>query len=128
MRRLTMHRSPARPTPSGAAQRLSVGPAPAARTDQVVVRVVGEVDTFTAPLLDGCLRSQTRRRGVHEVVVDLREVTFLGAAGITVLARAQRRCRMRGARLVVHTGGSRGVLLSVQLSGLDDVVPVDPVG
>jgi anti-sigma B factor antagonist len=123
-----MHRSPARPTPSGPAQRLSVGPAPADRSDQVVVRVAGEVDTFTAPLLDGCLRSQTRRRKVHEVVVDLCEVTFLGAAGITVLARAQRRCRMRGARFVVHTGGSRGVQLSLQLSGLDDVVPVDPVG
>jgi anti-sigma B factor antagonist len=53
-------------------------------------------------------------------------VTFLGAAGVTVLAQAHRCCRMRGARLVIRTGGRGGVLRPLELSGLTDLVAVDP--
>jgi anti-sigma B factor antagonist len=86
-------------------QLLSVSSLPGARAGQMVVEVTGEVDAYTAPVLDLCLRSQAGRPGVREVVVDLRGVTFLGAAGITALARARQRCRTLGARLVIRTGG-----------------------
>ncbi len=52
----------------------------------------------------------TRRR--------LAPVTFSGAAGVTVLAQAHRRCRTRGARLVLRCAGRRRVLRSRQLTGL----------
>ena len=103
-------------------QLLSVRSLPDVRTGHVVVEVTGEVDTYTAPLLDACLRSQAGRRGVLEVVVDLRGVTFLGAVGVTALARAYRRCRMHGARLMIRTGGHRNVEHSLELTGLADVV------
>ena len=44
-------------------QLLSVSSLPGTRAGQVVVEVTGEVDTYTAPVLDLCLRSQARRRG-----------------------------------------------------------------
>jgi anti-anti-sigma factor len=93
---------------------------------RVVVEVVGEVDSYTAPALEVCLQSQAGRPGVRELVVYLGQVTFLGAAGVEVLAQADRRCRMRGARLVIRTGRRRAVLRPLQLSGLTDVVAVDP--
>jgi anti-sigma B factor antagonist len=99
-------------------QLLSVRSLPGARTGHVVVEVTGEVDAYTAPLLDVCLRSHAGRRGVREVVVDLRGVTFLGAAGVTALAAAQRRCRMLGARLVIRAGGRSDVERSLQSAGL----------
>ena len=115
--------SPAAPDPG---QLLSVAALPGTRPGSVVVEVTGEVDAYTAPLLDVCLNSQARQRGVREVVVDLSRVTFLGAAGVTVLAQAHRRCGMRGARLVVHTGGWRRLLRALRLTGFADLVAIDP--
>jgi anti-sigma B factor antagonist len=105
---------------------LSVTAVPSARPDHAVVEVAGEVDTYTAPLLDACLTTQTRRRGVATLTVDVERVTFLGAAGVTVLAQAQRRCQIRGARLLVVSGGRRRVLRPTQLGRLEDVVPPEP--
>jgi anti-anti-sigma factor len=86
---------------------LSVTTVPDPRPGRVVVEVVGEVDAYTAPLLDACLQSHASRPGVRELVVHLVHGTFLGGAGAEVLAQADRRCRMRGARLVIRTGGRR---------------------
>ena len=105
---------------------LSVTALPSARPDHAVVEVAGEVDTYTAPLLDACLTTQTRRRGVATLTVDVERVTFMGAAGVTVLAQAQRRCQIRGTRLLVVSGGRRRVLRPTQLGRLEDVVPPEP--
>jgi len=96
---------------------LSVSTVTDPRPGRVVVEAVGEVDSSTAPVLDICLRSQASQPGVRELVVDLARVTFLGTAGIEVLVQADRRCRGRGVRLVVRTGGRRAVLCPLQLTG-----------
>jgi anti-anti-sigma factor len=101
---------------------LSVSTATDPRPDRVVVEVVGEVDSGTAPVLAVCLQSQPGRPGIRELVVDLAGVTFLGTAGIDVLVQADRRCRGRGVRLVVRTGGRRAVLCPLQLTGYPGVV------
>jgi anti-anti-sigma factor len=107
-------------------QLLSVDTVPDPCPGRVVVEVAGEVDSYTAPALDLCLTSQARRPGLRELVVFLGQVTFLGADGVRALARAHRRCRARGARLVIRTGGRRCVLRPLQLTGLTDRLPVDP--
>src|SRR4051794_41817736 len=71
---------------------------------RVVVAVRGEVDPYTAPLLAACLDGQIGRRHVRTVIVDLGEVTVLGAAGGGVLGRGGRRCPPPGAPL----GGRNG--------------------
>ena len=86
---------------------LSVTVLPGRAPAQVVVEVVGEVETSTAPLLQLCLDGQADQAAVRELVVDLRRVTSLGAAGVAVLDRAGERCAARGARFV--TRSSRGV-------------------
>jgi anti-sigma B factor antagonist len=105
---------------------LSVSTVADPRPGRAVVEVVGEVDSYTAPVLDLCLRSRAGRPGVRELVVDLGQVTFLGAAGVEVLADADHRCRRHGARLVVRTGGRRAVLCPLRLAGFADRVAVDP--
>jgi len=96
---------------------LSVSTVTDPRPGRVIVEVVGEVDSYTAPALDVCLQSQARQPGVRELVVDLMRVTFHGAAGFDVLAQADRRGRRRGVRLVVRTGGRRDVLCRLWLAG-----------
>jgi anti-anti-sigma factor len=120
--------TPVRPSAPDAGRLLSVTTLPGPRPGRVVVEVVGEVDAYTVPLLEACLRSHTAQGGIRELVVDLRQVTFVGAAGVGVLARAQERCRSLGARLEIRTGGRRRVLRPLALAGLVDRVAVDPAG
>jgi anti-anti-sigma factor len=107
---------------------LSVSTVPGDRPGCVVIDVTGAVDASTAPLLQLCLDSRTNRRDLRELVVDLEQVTFLGAAGVAALARAHRRCARRGVRLVVRRAGRRRVLDPRQLSELAELVSIDPVG
>ena len=105
------------------AQLLSVTARPGDRPGQVVVDVAGEVDDATAPLLQLCLDSRTDQPGLRELVVDLEQVTHLGADGVAALARARRRCVRGGARLVLRYAGRRRVL---DLRVLGELA--DPVG
>lgn len=114
------------PVPRDTDELLSVTTVRDGLPSRVVVVVVGEIDAYTAPALDVCLQSQSRQQGVRELVVDLADVTFLAAAGIRVLARTARRCRIRGARLVLLTGGRRAALRPLQMTALADRVAVDP--
>jgi anti-sigma B factor antagonist len=70
---------------------------------RIVIRAVGEVDVMTAPKLsarlDGILRGQTT-----DVVIDLREASFLDSAGLVVLLNAARRLTRRSRRLEVVCG------------------------
>jgi anti-sigma B factor antagonist len=116
---------PATPTPTTSAvpdprHLLSVTAVPGGRPGHVVVQVTGEVDAYTAPLLQLCLDSQAGQDGLRELVVDLEQVTVLCADAVTVLARVHRRCRLGRARLVIRSGGQRAVL---QPAGLADLVP-----
>jgi anti-anti-sigma factor len=116
-------RSPAAPRPD---RRLSVSTVSDPRPGRVVVEVVGDVASSTAPALGICLSSQARRAGLRELVVFLGQVTFLDVAGVEVLAEAGRDCRERGARMIIRTGGRRAGLRPLQASGLTDLVDVDP--
>lgn len=85
-----------------------------------VLVVVGEVDTFTAPLLDHNL-VEALAEGPNLVVVDLSEVEFFGSAGLAVLLNAQKRF---GTALQVVA--RRTVLRPIQLTGMDTVLSVHP--
>ncbi|MFB8003901.1 STAS domain-containing protein [Nocardia sp. NPDC056000] len=57
-----------------------------------VVTVSGEIDVTSAPMLERVLR-QALATNPRTVVVDMAGVSFLGSAGITVLAAAAQQCR-----------------------------------
>ena len=86
----------------------------------VVLDVVGHVDAFTAPLLRACLRTQLSRPGLRELVVDFGGVEFLGAAGVSVIAEAARRCRERGLRFRLRAHGRSSALRQLELAGVLD--------
>jgi anti-sigma B factor antagonist len=91
----------------------------------VVLDVVGHVDAFSAPLLRACLRTQLSRAGLRELVVDLGGVVFLGAAGVSAIVEAARRCRERGLPFRVRAHGRRHVLRPLEAAGVLEGLSVE---
>jgi anti-sigma B factor antagonist len=91
----------------------------------VVLDVVGHVDAFSAPLLRACLRTQLSRPGLRELVVDLGGVVFLGAAGVSAIVEAARRCRERGLPFRVRAHGRRHVLRPLEAAGVLEGLSVE---
>jgi anti-anti-sigma factor len=90
----------------------------------VVIRVCGEVDLLTSPLLRDVLLTQPREPGLR-LIVDLTEVGFFGAAGLAVLAT------VRQATLAVGTGlclvaRTRPVLLPLTITGMHTQFDIYP--
>ena len=88
----------------------------------VTVTVVGEVDTFTAPVLRSSLDSQLEQ-SPRELVIDLSGVQFLGSAGLAVLVETQKAARSRDValRLIATT---RAVTRPLEVTGLIDLFTI----
>ncbi|HVW43201.1 MAG TPA: STAS domain-containing protein [Amycolatopsis sp.] len=87
-----------------------------------VVAVAGELDASTAPRLSEMVLARLRGT-LRAVVVDLSEVDFLAAAGISVLVRANLLARHRGIDLRIVTGGNRCVARALEITGLAEHLP-----
>lgn len=81
----------------------------------VVCRVSGEIDAYTAPLLDEEL--QRAARSDRDVVVDLSRVAFFCVAGLRVLDRTRDTAGPR--HDVVLAGEAEAVALVLDLVGTD---------
>jgi anti-sigma B factor antagonist len=94
--------------------------------EAVVVRVAGELDQATADELSDCLSGAVRAvTPPARVVVDLTEVSFLGACGIGVLLDHQDLCLSRGSALVVVASTS-SVLRPLEVLELTGALGVRP--
>lgn len=84
-------------------------------TNALVVHVVGEIDTLTAPVLRAQLDEHLPVSPL--LVLDLSQVTFLGSAGLAVLVAAKDEADRRGHRLRL-VPGSRIVTRALEATGL----------
>lgn len=92
--------------------------------DAVVLAVRGAVDMSTSPHLQQLLLSHLHD-AARQVTVDLTGVSFLSAAGLTVLVNIKRTAVAAGSslRLVART---RVVLLPLTITGLDGEFDIYP--
>jgi anti-anti-sigma factor len=90
-----------------------------------VLRLAGELDVLTCPLLDAHLDQRLGQADWDCLMVDLSDVSFCGAAGVYSLLRARRLADARGAelRLVAVGPPVRRVL---ELTGADACFQIDP--
>ncbi|UKY48491.1 STAS domain-containing protein [Streptomyces inhibens] len=83
-----------------------------------VLELSGDLDILAVSVLSGRLDDLTGAQGA-DLVLDLRAVTFIDCAGLSLLSRARYRTRQRGGRLRlagVIAGGSVARLL--RMTGL----------
>ena len=81
------------------------------------MRVAGELDLVTSPILDRHLAAAVAR-GRAQVVVDLSAVTFVDVRGVNSLVAARRAAREAGSVLVLQAP-SRPVQRVIEVFGLD---------
>lgn len=92
--------------------------------EAITMRLAGEVDFLTAPLVNSALVDACGMVVDEErVVIDLRRVTFFGGAGLTSLILAKKCCDARGLALVVVVA-SRMVFRALRCTGVDELVDV----
>lgn len=103
--------------------RVTVDAEPRSHDSAVVVRVSGEVDIQTSPILDSNLQ-QVLGDGVASIVVDLAEVTFLDSTGLSVLVAGLKRCQEAGGTLQVVSPRPH-VRRIFEVTGLTDAFQVE---
>lgn len=85
----------------------------------------GELDIATTPELEQALADATAD-SVQEIVLDLRELTFMDSTGLRALAQANSRAEERGVTLSIIRG-PRQIERVLEISGLGALLPlVDP--
>ena len=97
------------------------------QTDEaVVVRLHGELDMETAPLLGEQL-TKVLECTPAAVVLDVSDLTFVDSTGIRVLVAAFRRGQMQGSPFRLRSP-TRSVAKALRLTGTDQMVVIeDPV-
>ena len=90
--------------------------------DEVTVRVVGEIDTFTAPVLGRSL-THAVEHGARHLVIDLRGTTFLGSAGAGVLTTVRKLVSLRGATMTLRP--TPKIHHFLEITGLLDLFETD---
>lgn len=89
--------------------------------DVCILRVNGEVDVYTSPLLKERIVAALAE-GCRDVIVDLEGVGFIDSSGLGVLVGGLRRAKERGGSLrLVCTKDS--ILKIFRITGLDKVLP-----
>ncbi|HEX3510902.1 MAG TPA: STAS domain-containing protein [Solirubrobacteraceae bacterium] len=89
--------------------------------ERQIVAVCGEIDIATAPQLRAALTSVCGS-GAQDIVLDLREVTFLDSVGLRELIRAVDTCDEHAAKLSLVTSPTVERLLEV--TGLVSALPL----
>jgi anti-sigma B factor antagonist len=91
--------------------------------DHATIQVGGEIDVATSPQLQAVLVDLVDR-GLHQLIIDLEQVSFLDCAGIGMLVDARRRVQEHGGslKLVRPRPFVRQVLA---LTGMTTVFPID---
>ena len=91
--------------------------------DQAMINVGGEIDLATSPQLQAVLVVLVDR-GLHQLIIDLDQVSFLDCAGIGMLVDARRRVQEHGGslKLVRPAPLVRRVL---EVTGMTAVFPID---
>lgn len=96
--------------------RVIVESAPEPTGSWPVLRVAGEVDIQTSPILQEHLE-RVLSQGRRSIVVDLRDVTFLDSTGLSVLVAGLKRCQEAGGDMRIERP-QPNVLRVLEITGL----------
>ena len=90
-----------------------------------VLKVVGRIDSYTAPTLEEALKALVDA-GRHKIVLDLSEVDFLSSKGRWVLIETQKTCKRYNRGELVLVNVQDRIRDSLNLVGMGSYFKVFP--
>ena len=115
-----MRSAPAGPLPAGPVFGDCTWSSPSAGTAVVAMR--GEIDAVAIPSLSRCL-DDAIAAGLHRVVLDMADVSFIDSVGLAAVVAASRRLDAHEGTLSVRRPGPH-VRKLLEITGLTRVIPV----
>ena len=88
---------------------------------ELVVKVVGRLDTTTAPELEASLKESFD--GLEKLVLDFSELDYLSSAGLRVLLQAQKTMNKQGEMIVKNVNETVSEIFEV--TGFSDVLTIE---
>lgn len=88
---------------------------------ELIVKVVGRLDTTTAPELETSLKESFE--GLEKLVLDFGELDYLSSAGLRVLLQAQKTMNKQGEMVVRNVNETISEIFEV--TGFSDVLTIE---
>lgn len=88
---------------------------------ELIVKVVGRLDTTTAPELEASLKESFE--GLEKLVLDFSELDYLSSAGLRVLLQAQKTMNKQGEMVVKNVNETISEIFEV--TGFSDVLTIE---
>ena len=85
------------------------------------VKVVGRLDTTTAPQLEASLKESTA--GIEKLVLDFAELEYLSSAGLRVLLAAQKLMNKQGEMIIKNVNETINEIFEV--TGFIDILTIE---
>ena len=89
--------------------------------DEVVVELVGRLDTTTAPVLDKTITEDLA--DVKKLVLDMKGLEYISSAGLRVLLSAQKKIQKVGYMKVVNV--CEAVMEVFEMTGFADILVIE---
>lgn len=86
-----------------------------------VLRIVGALDTETAPELEALLNSELA--GISDLTLDFEELEYVSSAGLRVIINAQKKMNVAGKMKVTHVNES--VMEIFEITGFTTILTIE---
>ena len=88
---------------------------------EATIRVVGRLDTITAPALDKTIHEELG--DTQHLILDLQGLEYISSAGLRVLLGAQKKMQKIGSMKVIHV--SPAVMAVFEMTGFADIFAIE---
>ena len=89
--------------------------------DEVVIKIVGRLDTNTAPALDKTISEDVQDS--HNLVLDFKGLEYISSAGLRVLLGAQKKMQKSGSIKVINV--SSDIMDVFDMTGFSDILTIE---
>ena len=89
--------------------------------DETIIKLVGRLDTTTAPALDKTINEDIA--GTKNLVLDVKELEYISSAGLRVLLGAQKKMQKIGSMKVTHV--REEVMEVFEMTGFADILVIE---
>ena len=89
--------------------------------EETVIKLVGRLDTTTAPALDKTINEDIA--GTKNLVLDVKELEYISSAGLRVLLSAQKKMQKIGSMKVTNV--CEAVMEVFEMTGFADILVIE---